>query len=113
MLDATDEATLAEEADDDIYLDMPDDTYNAIVQRSGTGKNGKKALFLEFLRHHPYPRWENVIKLLQSLEKQDKAPPGCAEEVKENYLPSEYLYLTIFPTIAAVNISFKYKCVIE
>ena len=71
------------------YLDMSDDTYNELVRRHGTGKEGKQQLFSEFLSHHPYPRWEVVVQFLEELERKGKTRAGLAQEVKEKYLTSE------------------------
>ena len=71
------------------YLEMPDATYNELVSKYGTGKEGRRQIFSEFLSHHPYPRWELVVKLLEKLEREGKARAGLAQEVKEKYLTSE------------------------
>ena len=71
------------------YLEMPDDTYNELVSKYGTGKEGRRQIFSEFLSHHPYPRWELVVELLDGLEREGKARAGLAQEVKEKYLTSE------------------------
>ena len=71
------------------YLEMPDKTYNEIIRRHGTGSRGREKLFSEFLSHHPYPRWELVVKLLEMLEREWKARARLAQEVKEKYLTSE------------------------
>ena len=71
------------------YLEMPDNTYNELVSKYGTGKEGRRQIFSEFLSHHPYPRWELVVKLLEKLEREGKARAGLAQEVKEKYLTSE------------------------
>ena len=71
------------------YLEMPDDTYNALVSKYGTGKEGRRQIFSEFLSHHPYPRWELVVELLEELERGGRARAGLAQEVKEKYLTSE------------------------
>ena len=73
----------------DGYLEMPDDTFNEIIRRKGTGKEGSRTLFSEFLSCHPYPRWEVVIQLLEILEEKGEARAGLAQEVKEKYLTSE------------------------
>ena len=73
----------------DPYLEMPTDTYDKIIRRHGTGKEGRRKIFSEFLSHHPYPRWELVVELLEKLEREGKARAGLAQEVKEKYLRSE------------------------
>ena len=71
------------------YLEMPDATYNELVSKYGTGKEGRRQIFSEFLSHHPYPRWELVVELLERLEPYGKARARLAQEVKEKYLTSE------------------------
>ena len=71
------------------YLEMPYATYNELVRTHGTGKEGRRQMFSEFLSHHPYPRWELVVKVLKELEREGKARAGLAQEVKEKYLTSE------------------------
>jgi len=73
------------------YLEMPKYIYNKLVSKYGPGKEGRKQLFSEFLSHHPYPRWELVVELLEGLERKGKARAGLAQEVKEKYLTSEWL----------------------
>ena len=70
-------------------LEMPVATYNKLVSKYGTGKEGRRQIFSEFLSHHPYPRWELVVELLERLEREGKARAGLAQEVKEKYLTSE------------------------
>ena len=70
-------------------LIMPFATYHSIVEKHGTGDEGRKEIFREFLSHHPYPTWEVIIKLLERLEDEKKARVGLAQEVKEKYLTSE------------------------
>ena len=70
-------------------LDMPRATYNHLVSTHGTGDEGRKHLFSEFLSHHPYPRWEVVVQFLEMLKQKGKARAGLAQEVKEKYLTSE------------------------
>ena len=71
------------------YFNMPDETYNEIIRRHGTGSRAREKVFSEFSSHHPYPRWELVVELLESLEHLGKARAGLAQEVKEKYLTSE------------------------
>ena len=73
----------------DPCLDMPEHTYEGIIRRHGTGNEGRRQIFSELLSHHPYPRWELVVKLLERLEREGKARAGLAQEVKEKYLTSE------------------------
>ena len=70
-------------------LDMPYSTYSGLVSKYGTGKEGRRQIFSEFLSHHPYPRWELVVELLEWLEREGEARAGLAQEVKEKYLTSE------------------------
>ena len=71
------------------YLEMPYATYKKIIRRNGRGRNGREKVFSEFLSHHPYPRWELVVDLLERLEREGKARAGLAQEVKVKYLTSE------------------------
>ena len=71
------------------YLDIPVATYNELVSTHGTGKEGRRQIFSEFLSHHPYPQWELVVELLEKLEFKGKARAGLAQEVEEKYLTSE------------------------
>ena len=71
------------------YLEMPYSTYNALVSKYGTGKEGRRQIFSELLSHHPYPRWELVVEFLERLEEEGKTRAGLAQEVKEKYLTSE------------------------
>ena len=90
MLTSTDEVELPNEAKvSDYYLDMPHTTYNELVKRHGTGKEGKQQLFSEFLSHHPYPKWKIVVQLLQKLDRHWKARARLAQEVKDESLTSE------------------------
>ena len=90
MLLATDEVQMPHRAlYSGQYLDMPNATYNELVSKYGTGKERRRQIFSEFLSHHPYPRWELVVELLEQLEREGKARAGLAQEVKEKYLTSE------------------------
>ena len=91
MLLATDEVQMPGRARilDEPYLHMPYATYNEVVSKYGTGKEGRRQIFSEFLSHHPYPRWELVVRLLERLEREGKARAGLAQKVKEKYLTSE------------------------
>ena len=89
MLLATDGVQMPDRSYVGQYLDMPDTTYNELVSKYGTGKKGRRQIFSEFLLHHPYPRWELVVKLLVRLEEEGKARDALAQEVKEKYLTSE------------------------
>ena len=89
MMAATEGVELVEYSFDDAYLDMPHETYNEIIGEHGTGSRGRGKVFSEFLSHHPYPRWELVVKLLERLECEGKARAGLAQEVKEKYLTRE------------------------
>lgn len=71
------------------YLDIPYDTYKRTIGRNGSERKRREAVFAEFLSHHPYPRWEAVVQLLETLEKLGKARVGLAQEVKEKYLTSK------------------------
>ena len=71
------------------YLEMPEEMYNELVSKYGTGNEGRKQIFSEFLSSHPFPRWELITDLLEELEEEGKARAGLAQEVKEKYLTSE------------------------
>ena len=68
-------------------LDMPSSTHNDLIRRHGDGAQGKSALLNEYLSQHPYPRWGQIVQLL---EKNGKARAGLAQEVKDKYMTSEY-----------------------
>ena len=90
MMAATEGVELPEHSPiSDPYLDMPTDTYGIIIRGHGTGNEGRRQIFSEFLSHHPYPTWELVVKLLERLEREGKARAGLTQEVKEKYLTSE------------------------
>ena len=72
------------------YLDMPRDTHDNLIRRHGDGAQGKSALLNEYLSQHPYPRWGQIVQLLESMEKNGKARAGLAQEVKDKYMTSEY-----------------------
>ena len=69
------------------YLDMPYSTHNDLIGRHGRGAQGKSALVNEYLSHHPYPRWGQIVRLLEEMKK------GKAQEVKDKYMTSEYTIL--------------------
>jgi len=113
MMSATEGVELPESYDNKIfYLDMAHDKYEDIVKRNGTGRNGKEAVFAEFLSHHPYPRWELVVKLLERLEKKGKARARLAQDVREKYLKSECSIAVCngFAPITEVNILLYCQC---
>ena len=72
------------------YLNMPRDTHDNLIRRHGNGAQGKSALLNEYLSHHPYPRWSQIVRLLEERERQGKARAGLAQEVKDKYMTSEY-----------------------
>ena len=80
------------------YLDMPYSTHEDLIRRHGDGVAGKSALLNEYLSHHPYPRWGQIVRLLEEREKKEKARAGLAQEVKDKYMTSEYtiLYLQYY-----------------
>ena len=73
-----------------LYLDMPYSTHANLIRRHGDGAQGKSALLNEYLSHHPYPRWDQIVQLLEVMEKKGKARAGLAQEVKDKYMTSEY-----------------------
>ena len=76
------------ESDD--YLNMPRSTHDDLIRRHGDGAQGKSALVNEYLSHQPYPRWGQIVQLLEEREKNGKARGGLAQEVKDRYMTSEY-----------------------
>ena len=75
------------------YLDMPYSTHDDIIHRHGDGAQGKSALVNEYLSQHPYPRWGQIVQLLEEREKKGKARAGLAQEVKDKWvkdMTSEY-----------------------
>ena len=75
------------------YLDMLPSTHNNLIRRHGDGAQGKSALVNEYLSHHPYPRWGQIVHLLEERESDGKARAGLAQEVKDKYMTSEYTIL--------------------
>ena len=75
------------------YLDMPSSTHDNLIRRHGDGAQGKSALVNEYLSQHPYPRWGQIVELLEEREKNGKARAGLAQEVKDKWvkdMTSEY-----------------------
>ena len=77
------------------YLDMPRDTHDNLIRRHGDGVQGKSVLVNEYLSHHPYPRWSQIVQLLEDRESEGKARAGLAQEVKDKYMTSEYCNLCV------------------
>ena len=78
------------------YLDMLRDTHDNLIRRHGDGAQGKSALVNEYLSQHPYPRWSQIVRLLEEMEKNGRARAGLAQEVKDKckkYMTSEYTIL--------------------
>ena len=75
------------------YLDMPFSTHDNLIRRHGDGAQGKSALVNEYLSKHPYPRWGQIVRLLEERERKGKARAGLAQEVKDKYMTSEYTIL--------------------
>ena len=69
------------------YLDTPADLHQVLIRRH---RDGKSALVKEYLFNHPYPRWGQIVELLEERESVGKARAGLAQEVKDNYMTSEY-----------------------
>ena len=75
------------------YLDMPYSTHDNLIRRHGDGAQGKSALVNEYLSQHPYPRWGQIVRLLEERESDGKARAGLAQEVKDKWvkdMTSEY-----------------------
>ena len=75
------------------YLDMPCSTHDNLIRRHGDGAQGKSALVNEYLSQHPYPRWSQIVDLLEERERIWMARAGLAQEVKDKYITSEYTIL--------------------
>ena len=74
-------------------LDMPSSTHDNLIRRHGDGAQGKSALVNEYLSQHPYPRWGQIVELLEKREKKGKARAGLAQDVKDKWvkdMTSEY-----------------------
>ena len=78
-----------DEDDSAWYLDMPLDTHWALHGRHGSRRALKIALIEEYLSHHPYPRWEPLIELVEDMEREGKARAGLAQEIKDKYITSK------------------------
>ena len=78
------------------YLDMPWDTHDDLIGSHGDGAHGMSALVNEYLSHHPYPRWDQIVGLLEEREKNGKARAGLAEEVKHKYMTVSPQYYNIY-----------------
>ena len=70
------------------YLDMPWNTRRALYGRHGQ-RALKSALIEEYLSHHPYPRWKQLIELVKDREREGKARAGLAQEIKDKYITSK------------------------
>ena len=73
------------------YLDMPWSTHDDLIRRHGNGSQGKSALVNEYLSQHPYPRWGQIVRLLE--ENGKARARRLAQEVKDKYMTSEYTIL--------------------
>ena len=71
------------------YLDMPYNTHLALHRRHGSRRVLKIALIEDYLSHHPYPRWEPLIELVEDRERWGKARAGLAQEIKDKYITSK------------------------
>ena len=68
---------------------MPCSTHDNLIRRHGDGAQGKSALVNEYLSQHPYPRWGQIVDLLEERKWNGKARAGLAQEVKDKYMTSE------------------------
>ena len=75
------------------YLDMPSDTHSNLICYHGDGAKDISAIINEYLSHHPYPRWGQIVRLLMEREKKGLTRAGLAQEVKDKYMKSEYTIL--------------------
>ena len=76
-------------SDSNRYLGIPRDTHWTLHGKHGGGKALKIAFIEEYLSHHPYPRWEPLIELVQNMEREGKARTGLAQEIKDKYITSK------------------------
>ena len=74
---------------------MPFNTHYDLIRRHGDGAPAKSELVNEYLSQHPYPRWGQIVELLEDREMNGKARAGLAQEVKDKYMTSEYTILCI------------------
>ena len=76
------------------YLDMPRNTHDTIVRQHRKGTyDCKFAIIDELLTNHPYPRWEQWVRLLENMEREGQARAGLAQEVKDKYITSKSLHM--------------------
>ena len=87
------EVQLWENVESAHYLDMLFRTHDNLIRRHGDGAQGKSALVNEYLSQHPYPRWGQIVRLLEAREKNGKARAGLAQKVDDKYMTSEYTIL--------------------
>ena len=74
------------------YLDMP---RNTIVRQHRKGAyDCQLAIIDEVLINHPYPRWEQWVRLLEGMEGRGQARAGLAQEVKDKYITSKWRAFT-------------------
>ena len=78
------------------YLDMRCETHDDLIRRHGDGGQRKSAVVNEYLSHHPYPRWSQIVELLEEREKKGKARAGLAEEVTHKYMTVSPQYYNIY-----------------
>ena len=71
------------------YLGIPHNTHDDLIRTHGNEAQGKSALVNEYLSHHPYPTWGQIIELLNDRERKGKARTGLTQEVKDKYKTSE------------------------
>ena len=88
---------------------MPSNTHEELIYRHGDGAQGRSALVNEYLSHHPYPRWSQIVELLEERERKGKARAGLAQEVKDKYMTSEYTILYTCTT-QGIQYTILYTC---
>ena len=83
---------------------MPNDTHDNLIRRHGYGAQSKSAVVKEYLSHHPYPRWDQIVRLLEDRERAGKARAGLTQEVKDKYMTSEYAILELHNYRFVINL---------
>ena len=89
VISVMEEVEVWDGSDSSRYLDMPWDTHRTLRRRHGSRRALKIALIEEYLSHHPYPRWEPLIELVEDREREGKARAGLAQEIKDKYITSK------------------------
>ena len=97
-----------------VYLDMPLSTHYDLIRHHGDGAPGKSALVNEYLSQHPYPRWGQIVDLLEVMEKNREARAGLAQEVKDKYMTSTCKYtISCIPHIQYASKKTSHKWTVQ